>query len=125
MKTILLLEMPELMKDAEIRFAMAYRDHAYPHIHAQHQNFNSVIEIDSLTAKGNLPPQRLKTAVLWVKLNQAVLRRLWTAMQNESHDPNAHETIRILKLKLRNVKMRTAPKKKRSPRKKAPVRRRT
>lgn len=120
-KTLLLLEMPELAREKEIRFAMYFDDHARPHVHAIHGSQKASIEIDTLKVTGQLPRRRMSFAKAWVKLNQAVLNEFWGALEGETKKPSDADANqrRVLKGRLKSPVMKKRATKKKTPPKKA------
>ena len=121
-RTVLLLEMPEIAREREVKFAIYFDDHAKPHVHAIHGRQQVKIEIATLATVGELPAQKMSFAKAWVKANRDVLNEFWSALAKEVSDPaNADpDQRRVLKRKLKSPVI-----KRRAPRKKAPARRTT
>ena len=67
-------------KDNGISFVIhtAERGHNLPHLHANYQGKEAVIEIPSgRTIKGNLEPKKMKQASKWVREHEDFLKCKW------------------------------------------------
>lgn len=57
---------------------MYFFDHNPPHFHAIYNEFEELIEIESLvTLKGQLPNKQRKLVINWAGANQDYLRKKW------------------------------------------------
>ncbi|MCB0704681.1 MAG: DUF4160 domain-containing protein [Saprospiraceae bacterium] len=71
--------MPVIHLIDSIRILIYFDDHLPPHFHAQYNEFEILIEIDSLeTYSGYLPTKQSKRVFAWAKENQNFLREKWT-----------------------------------------------
>ena len=71
--------MPEITRFNGIVIKMFTRgEHNPPHFHAIYNEFNSIIEINTLKAiEGDLPARQLKLVISWAKEYQNDLWKMW------------------------------------------------
>ena len=77
--------MPEICRFYGIVIKMYFADHAPPHFHAEYEEFEARIAIDSLAViSGKLPPRAMGLVAEWTTLHQQELTALWEkARQSE------------------------------------------
>ena len=56
---------------------MFYNEHNPPHIHAQYQEFDAVIEIESGKIKGKFPERALNLIDEWIRIHKNELIENW------------------------------------------------
>lgn len=70
--------MPTIHIIDSIRIMIYYDDHLPPHFHAEYNEYEELIEINSLqTYRGKLPGKQRKKVVEWAKENQEFLMDRW------------------------------------------------
>lgn len=70
--------MPEITTFYGIRITMYYNDHLPPHFHAEYNEDEALIEINTLEIyAGELPKRALRFTLEWANQHQAELQELW------------------------------------------------
>lgn len=69
--------MPEISRFYGITIYMFYNEHNPPHIHAQYQDYEAVIEIESGKLKGKFPQRALNLIIEWIEINKIELVENW------------------------------------------------
>jgi hypothetical protein len=70
--------MPIIKIIDSIKILMYFHDHIPPHFHAQYNEYEEVIEIETLaTYAGKLPSRQRKKVIQWAQANQDFLRSKW------------------------------------------------
>lgn len=62
--------MPEIRRFYGIIIYMFYNEHNRPHFHAEYQDFEGIIEIESGIIKGKTPRRALKLIFEWIDLHK-------------------------------------------------------
>ncbi|MCP3930225.1 MAG: DUF4160 domain-containing protein [Bacteroidetes bacterium] len=62
---------------------MFYKDHNPPHFHADYQEYEATIEIESGIIKGEMPRRALKLIFDWLDLHKEELLRNWELAQKQ------------------------------------------
>lgn len=75
--------MPILSEFFGIIITMLWDDHAPPHFHAKHGEYEAIIEIHYLSVTGKFPKKALKYVLRWAQLHQEELIENWELA--ESH----------------------------------------
>jgi len=74
--------MPELSRFYGIIIRMFYQDHNPPHFHAEYQEYEAVIEIETLQMReGELPNKAKQLVKEWAVLHQKELFEAWQKAQ--------------------------------------------
>ena len=60
---------------------MYYNDHNPPHFHAEYQDFEATIEIESGIIKGQIPRRALKLIFEWMDLHKEELLLNWEKIE--------------------------------------------
>lgn len=60
---------------------MFYNDHNPPHFHAEYQDFEATIEIESGIIKGQIPRRALKLIFEWMDLHKEELLLNWEKIE--------------------------------------------
>lgn len=75
--------MPQIHIIDSIKIWMYFNDHLPPHFHAEYNEYEIVIEIDTLEVyAGSLPNKQKKRVLKWAKENQEFLKEKWEEFQN-------------------------------------------
>ena len=75
--------MPVIHLINSIKILMYFDDHIPPHFHAQYNEFELLVEIETLKEySGYLPTKQRKRVMSWAKENQEYLRRKWEEYSN-------------------------------------------
>ncbi|HOM17340.1 MAG TPA: DUF4160 domain-containing protein [Thermoguttaceae bacterium] len=75
--------MPEICRFFGIVIKMHFGDHPPPHFHAEYEDRQAIIEINTLTVLGgNLPPRVLGLVMEWAWQHQTELLTLWDRAVN-------------------------------------------
>ncbi len=54
------------------------KEHHYPHLHIEYQDFNAVISIEtSQILAGDFPPNKLKLVLAWIEIHRDELMADW------------------------------------------------
>ena len=69
--------MPEISRFYGITIYMFYNEHNPPHIHAQYQDYETVIEIESGKIKGKFPRRALNLINEWIEIHKKELMENW------------------------------------------------
>ena len=70
--------MPEISRFFGIVIYIFYLDHNPPHFHAKYNEYEAVIQIESLSLMaGNLPPRALGMVMEWAAMHQQELLENW------------------------------------------------
>lgn len=70
--------MPTIKLIDSIKILIYYDDHIPPHFHAQYNEFEELIIIETLaTYAGSLPNKQKKKVMEWAKENQEYLQKKW------------------------------------------------
>lgn len=80
------LTFAQVAKDKGIKFSIYPKEegHNEPHCHVEYQGNNISISLISFTVlAGNIPPQRQKMAIDWVKRNIQTLMKCWNTYHSE------------------------------------------
>lgn len=51
--------------------------HNKPHIHAEYQNYNIVVDLDGNTIEGDFPKGKLKLLLAWIEIHKEDLAANW------------------------------------------------
>ena len=71
--------MPTIHIIDSIKIMIYFDDHLPPHFHAEYNEYEELIEINTLeTYRGKLPNRQRKRVIEWAKENQDYLRQKWT-----------------------------------------------
>ena len=73
--------MPEISRFYGIIIYMFYNDHNPPHFHAEYQDFEATIEIESGIIKGQIPRRALKLIFEWMDLHKEELLLNWEKIE--------------------------------------------
>ncbi len=74
--------MPELSRFYGIIIRMYFQDHAPPHFHAEYQEHEAVIEIETLRIwEGDLPNKAKQLVMEWGIIHKEELRAAWMKAQ--------------------------------------------
>jgi len=72
--------MPTIYFIDSIKILIYFDDHMPPHFHAQYNEFEVLVEIESLSVyAGGLPNKQMKKVLVWAELNQDLLWEKWNA----------------------------------------------
>lgn len=69
--------MPEISRFFGIVIRMFYREHGPPHFHAVYGTQRGVVDLQSGTVTGDLPPRAVKLILEWFGLHREELLRDW------------------------------------------------
>ncbi len=69
--------MPEISRFYGITIYMFYNEDTPPHIHAQYQDYEAVIEIESGKLKGKFPQRALNFIIELIEINKIELVENW------------------------------------------------
>lgn len=69
--------MPEISRFYGISIYMFYNEHNPPHIHAEYQDFEAVIDIESGKMKGRSPRRALNLIDEWIEIHKNELIENW------------------------------------------------
>lgn len=69
--------MPEISRFLGIVIRMHYRDHAPPHFHAEYEEHEITVEINSGVVNGRFPRRALIAVLEWYELHCDELRDNW------------------------------------------------
>ena len=70
--------MPTIATLNSIRVLMYFGDHPPPHFHAEYNEYEIVITIDTLEVQhGSLPNKQRKTVLNWANENRELLNKKW------------------------------------------------
>ena len=76
--------MPEISRFYGIRITMFYREHGYPHFHAEFQGFSASYDIKSgEKIEGALPRKQERTIRKWAKEHRDELLDNWELMHKK------------------------------------------
>ncbi|MBR5614719.1 MAG: DUF4160 domain-containing protein [Clostridia bacterium] len=56
--------------------------HSIPHIHAEYQDYNVVIDFDGNILEGEFPNSKLKLLVAWTEIHKEDLEANWKLLSN-------------------------------------------
>ncbi len=73
--------MPEISRFYGIIIYMFYNEHNPPHFHAEYQEFEAIIEIESGIIKGKIPRRALKLIFEWMDLHKEELLGNWKKIE--------------------------------------------
>jgi hypothetical protein len=62
---------------------MFYDDHNPPHFHAEYQDFEAIIEIESGVIKGEMPRRALRLIYDWLDIYEDELTENWRRSQTQ------------------------------------------
>ncbi len=71
------VKLPEISKFFGIKIYMYYREHAPPHFHAEHGEYEIKFEIDSGVVEGRFPKSALSAVIKWFNLHKDELTLNW------------------------------------------------
>lgn len=54
--------------------------HNVPHIHAEYQEHNAVLDLDGNVLEGDLPKAKLKLLVAWIEIHKEDLEANWKSL---------------------------------------------
>ncbi|NET74430.1 MAG: DUF4160 domain-containing protein [Sphaerospermopsis sp. SIO1G2] len=74
--------MPTISVFYGIRITMNYNDHPPPHFHAEYQDFEVIVTIDSGEVTGRMPRRAMKLIWEWLDQNKAELQENWERARN-------------------------------------------
>jgi hypothetical protein len=75
--------MPTILRIGSIKILIYFDDHLPPHFHAQYNEYEELIEIETLeTYSGYLPNKQKKKVMEWARENQDLLMDKWNKYQN-------------------------------------------
>lgn len=74
--------MPVIALFFGIVIRMFYDDHLPPHIHAQYQEHEALIDFSGTILKGKLPHRQKILVEAWILLHEPELRENWEAAQS-------------------------------------------
>ncbi|MBE7468070.1 MAG: DUF4160 domain-containing protein [Anaerolineales bacterium] len=69
--------MPTISTFYGIRISMNYNEHNPPHFHAEYQNYEVTVEIQTGAITGNMPRRALNLIWTWLDEHQAELLENW------------------------------------------------
>ncbi|MGB0929131.1 MAG: DUF4160 domain-containing protein [Chitinophagales bacterium] len=70
--------MPTIHLIQSIKILIYFNDHLPPHFHAQYNEYEELIEINTLeTYQGKLPNKQRKRVIEWARQNQDFLIETW------------------------------------------------
>ena len=69
--------MPEISRFLGIVIRMYYRDHAPPHFHAEYEEYEISVEIESGIVEGKFPRRAMAAVLDWYNLHQDELAENW------------------------------------------------
>ena len=77
------MNMPTIYTIGSIKILMYFDDHNPPHIHAEYNEYEELIEIESLaTYRGYIPTKQRKLVVDWMNNNKEHLMNYWNEFNN-------------------------------------------
>ena len=56
--------------------------HNIPHIHAEYQNYDIVMDLDGNIIEGNFPKSKLKLLIAWIEIHKEELHADWKLLTN-------------------------------------------
>ena len=56
--------------------------HNIPHIHAEYQNYDIVMDLDGNVIEGNFPKSKLKLLIAWIEIHKEELHADWKLLTN-------------------------------------------
>jgi len=65
-----------------IKITMNFNDHSPPHFHAEHQDYEVIVDIATEAVTGNMPRRVLNQIWAWVDVHQAELLENWERARN-------------------------------------------
>ncbi|MHA1796037.1 MAG: DUF4160 domain-containing protein [Promethearchaeota archaeon] len=75
--------MPEISRFFGIVIYIFYLDHNPPHFHAKYNEYEAIIQIESLSViAGNLPPRALGMVMEWAAMHQEEILKNWRRAEN-------------------------------------------
>lgn len=75
--------MPTLHLIGSIKIQIYYLDHLPPHFHAEYNEYEVLIEIETLKVlKGQLPTSQMRKVNEWAANNKERLKYYWNAFNN-------------------------------------------
>ena len=75
--------MPEISRFLGIIIKMHWNEHNPPHFHAEYNQHNAIIDINSLTITGGkLPGKVLGLVIEWAEIHQDELLENWNLMRS-------------------------------------------
>lgn len=76
--------MPVVHLINSIKILLYFDDHIPPHFHAQYNEYEVLVEIETLEVySGSLPTKQMKRVINWAKDNQDFLREKWEGYHNK------------------------------------------
>ena len=70
--------MPTIVTLDSIKLMIYFGDHAPPHFHAFYNEYEILVEIETLaTYRGGLPSKQYKKLLRWAEEHQIILRNKW------------------------------------------------
>ena len=75
--------MPEICRFYGIVITMNFSEHGPPHFHARYSGDNALVNIESLSMEGRLPPRARGLVVEWATLHQDELLAAWDRAQRQ------------------------------------------
>jgi len=74
---------PEISRFFGIVIYIFYLDHNPPHFHAKYNEYEAIIQIESLSViAGNLPPRALGMVMEWAAMHQEEILKNWRRAEN-------------------------------------------
>ena len=70
--------MPEISRFYGIVIYLFYNEHNPPHLHAEYQDYEAVIEIESGNMEGNFPKRALNMINEWIGIHKDELLENWS-----------------------------------------------
>lgn len=74
--------MPTISVFYGIKITMNYRDHPPPHFHAEYQDFEAIVEIETGTITGIMPRRALSLIWAWLDEHREELLANWERARN-------------------------------------------
>ena len=75
--------MPEISRFFGIVIYIFYMDHNPPHFHAKYNEYEAIIQINTLSVMaGNLPPRALGMVMEWAIMHQNEILENWRRAEN-------------------------------------------
>ena len=75
--------MPEISRFYGIVIKMYFDDHHPPHFHAEYEESQALVNIETLAViAGNLPPRAMGLMTEWTSLHKQELRAAWERAKN-------------------------------------------
>lgn len=82
--------MPEISRFLGIVIGTFFREHGLPHFHAVYGDYQTTVELESGTVRGEFPPRALRLVLEWRQLHKRELLQNWErARQRQPLEPIA------------------------------------